>query len=697
MKPLLHFAALFSTLFVATLQAAQDSAPLPRYSQMTHGGIGLIQMPTARMAADGDFSFQYADNEEYRFWSASIQLFPWLESTIRYTDVRTRLYSNDPGFSGDQTLKDKGIDLKLKLLNESYYLPQLALGIRDFGGTGFFESEYLTASKRLGPIDVHFGLGWGYLGRSGNIDNPFCELKDSFCQRSAGFAGTGGSVNFDKFFKGPAALFGGIEYQTPWPALRLKAEYDGNDYQTDRAGRLVQDSRWNFGAVYRAADYFDLSLSYQRGNTLGFAVSYNYGFNSAVPDKIDTPPVAVPEFVAVNANDIALPQLAGVLLREGGFYVRKLALQDNKVIISGVQLRYRDHDEGMERVGRVLAANLPEQITQYEVTHETARLPMLTVQIDAAEFKQAARYQSLQNDVRSSYVNRNPDMTAPSWDYQANSRFWTPWVELLWSQSWGNPEAFYLYQAAALWGNDFRLNDNLTLRGVVKTNLISNYDKFNFKVDSQAAFLPRVRTFVREYVTNSDVQLDSLTLTWSDRLSENVYAQAYGGYLEMMYGGVGGEFLYAPLDSNIAIGADVNYVKQRSFEDRVSFRDYDTVTGHINVYWQPEFIDNTLLSFNIGRFLAQDYGVNFGIARRFDSGIVVGAFAAKTNVSSREFGEGSFNKGFYISLPLDLFSVKPATGRGLIPWVPLTRDGGQMLTRPAELYQRVQKRARFYD
>lgn len=666
------------------------------YSQMNHGGIGLLQTPTARMAEDGHFSFQYADNNEYRFWSASIQLYPWLESTIRYTDVRTRLYSNDPGFSGNQTLKDKGIDLKLRLVNESYYIPELAVGVRDFGGTGFFESEFIVASKRFGSVDVHLGMGWGYLGRSGNVSNPFCDLNDDFCVRQPGYAGTGGSVNFDKFFKGPAALFGGVEYQTPWQPLRIKLEYDGNDYKTDRAGQLQQDSRWNIGAVYRLNDMFDLGVSYQRGNTAGFSVSYNYDFNGASQVKLDTPPVEVPDNIDINNDDIELPQLAGKLLRESGFYVRKLKLEHNRLIIEGRQLKYRNYDEGVERVGRVLAASLPEHVSEYRLEFESFNMPMVAVVIQADRFKQAVRYETLQPEVTSTYVRREPENIA-QWDYSAKQRLWTPWVELLWMQSWGNPEAFYLYQGAALLGNDFRLHENVLLRGVIQTNIISNFDKFNFKVDSQAEYLPRVRTYVREYVTNSDVQLNSLYLNWSDNLAQSFYAQAYAGYLELMYGGVGGEVLYAPLDSSFAVGADINYVKQRSFDDRVSFRDYDTVTGHLNIYWQPSFIKNTLLTFNVGRFLAQDYGVNFGVARRFDSGIIVGAYAAKTNVSSEEFGEGSFNKGFYISLPLDLFSVKPAAGRGLIPWVPLTRDGGQMLTRPSPLFNRVQQRSPFYD
>lgn len=62
----------------------------------------------------------------------------WFEATLRYTDVRTRLYSPYEQFSGDQTYKDKSMDFKFRLWQESDYLPQVSLGFRDLMGTGLF-------------------------------------------------------------------------------------------------------------------------------------------------------------------------------------------------------------------------------------------------------------------------------------------------------------------------------------------------------------------------------------------------------------------------------------------------------------------------------------------------------------------------------------------------------------------------------
>lgn len=71
--------------------------------------------------------------------------------------------------------------------------------------------------------------------------------------------------------------------------LRLKLEYDGNNYQNDFAGKLPQASHFNVGAVYRAASWADLNLSYERGNTLMFGFTLRTNFNDLRPALRDTP------------------------------------------------------------------------------------------------------------------------------------------------------------------------------------------------------------------------------------------------------------------------------------------------------------------------------------------------------------------------------------------------------------------------
>lgn len=664
-------------------------------SLMVHGGTGLIQTPTSRMLAEGDLRLNYTDNDEYRFWSATLQLFPWMQTTVRYTDVRTQLYSPFPGFSGDQTLKDKGIDVKFRLLEESYYLPELSVGFRDFGGTGFFESEFIGLSKQAGNFNFHVNMGWGYLGTTGNVSNPFCEASDSYCDRPGGFTGNGGKIDYQRFFKGPASLFGGIEYQTPWEPLRLKLEYEGNNYINDRAGSLTQDSKWNFGANYSWND-FDFSLNYQRGNTIGFGVSYNFNLHTLSQIKVDKPPRPLSndknEF---GVTDINSQRLTQDLYYQAGFALSTSHIKDNEVTIFGQQTSYRYEDEATERVGRILASELPESVDTYRIVNTAGSVPMVETVVDAQEFKRQARYETLEPNLAESY--KREDISQDSLDHynpKNTSGFFTG-IEAFWIQTFGNPEEFYLYQAGVMVNGGYSFDGKTSVAGTIKANLLQNFDKFNFTTDRAPSTLPRVRTNIREYVSGSDITMENLYLHWNDRIAENLYAQVYGGYLETMYGGIGGELLYRPVDSNLAFGFDINYVQQRSWDNDLDFFDYKVLTGHANVFWQPEFLPDTLLTVKVGQYLAKDKGVTIDFAKRFDSGIVVGAYAAITNVSSEEYGEGSFTKGFYLSIPFDLFSLKPAKGSGKIPWIPISRDGGQALNRPIELFGTTNERSPF--
>jgi hypothetical protein len=671
------------SLFCLSFAASTDT-----FTQMNQGGTGLLQTPTARMNETGDFFINYADNEEYRFWSVSLQLFPWMQATARYTDVRNRLYSQYESFSGTQTYKDKGLDVKFRLLEESFYLPETSIGFRDIGGTGLFNSEFINFSKRLYDFDFHLGIGWGHLGSSGNITNPFCKLDDDFCNRPTGFTGRGGKVDYQKFFKGEAAIFGGVEYRTPWAPLTLKLEYEGNDYSRDFARDVVQDKKWNIGANYHWQNV-DFGLSYQRGNTIAFNVSYNFNFNTAKQHKLQASPRSL---IQTSASNYESKTLKRALTSEAGFVTKELKAENNVLTLIGAQTSFRDDDESTERVARILSTSSNEQFEKYRIVEVSNNLPMVETEVDVEKFEAAAKQLSPNLDITESFTRQSPteeivlnrDKTKFSWG-----------VKPFWIQSFGNPEAFYMYQGGALVSAGVNMPGNFAVHSTVKATLLENFDEFNFKVDSENSPLPRVRTYIREYVTRSKVTLENLYANWHGKLSENTYAIAYAGYLETMYGGIGGEFIYRPVDSNWAIGADINYVAQRDYSSEWNFFDYRVATGHVNLFWQPEFIEDSTLAFKVGRYLAKDTGVTIDFSKKFDSGIEVGAWAALTNVSAEEYGEGSFSKGFYLSIPFDLFSIKPSKGTGRIPWIPIGRDGGQALKRPLNIYDITSERSKY--
>ncbi|MGV3344590.1 YjbH domain-containing protein [Enterobacteriaceae bacterium LUAb1] len=687
----------FSLLSLSAVNLCQAQVPFLQEpagaSQSDFGGVGLMQTPTARMAREGEFSVNARDNKQYHFYSTSIQLFPWLESTLRYTDIRNRRYSTISNFSGTQSYKDKSFDLKLRLWKEGYWMPETAVGVRDLGGTGLFNSEYLVASKASGPFDFTIGMGWGYLGNSSAIRNPFCHGGNRFCYRNQR-QGSSGSLNSNQLFHGPVALFGGIEYQTPWQPLRLKVEYEGNDYRSDFAHNIRQDSKINAGAIYRIAHWADVSLSYERGNTLMAGVTLRTNFNDIHPAWTDKPeptyrPLPQDEFMQYTSA----AELLLALKEDAGYNEPRLQIKNNQMYLTGEQSLYRDSRKGVDRANRIMMNRLPANITTLNVTETRLGMAQVTTQTDVKTLRQLLEGYPLghKKTVISKRINPVEPERAEQGYYIEKDRFHYSFSPVL-NQSVGGPESFYMYQLGVLGNVDVWVTDHTLLGGSVFANLTNNYNKFNYVTPPDDTHLPRVRTHIRQYVQN-DFYLDNLQANYFRYFGHGVYGQLYGGYLESMFGGAGAELLYRPLDADWALGIDANYVKQRDWDDMMKFTDYKTPTGHLALYWQPWFIEGVLIKGSIGQYLAKDKGGTIDISKRFHSGIIVGSYASITNASHYDYGEGRFTKGFYISVPIDLFTGMPNRSRAQVGWTPLTRDGGQKLGRKYQLYDMTSERS----
>ena len=699
--------------FAISTSTHSDELSTPKLtpSQYDFGGVGLIQMPSGRMAPEGEFNLSANFNEDYYHGALSLQLFPWLETTIRYTQVPDVLYSNDPSFSGDTYYTDKGIDVKLRLLEESYWLPETSIGVRDIGGTGLFDSEYIAMTKGFGPFDATVGFGWGYIGNRGNfIDSGKASSVD--CNRNTGYKGTGGDVDFERWFKGCSAIFAGIEYQTPWAPLRLKVEYDGNDYQSDFAAlrtgnELIQDSPINFGALYRVSNWGDFKLSYERGNTwtLGFSLVNN--FNTLNSNWRDTPKQPIEVKTDLADRKVDLPELNKQLAFDAGYKGAKIYIKNDEVTVVATQTKYRDIKYAHDHAGRILVNHFPQAKT-FKIIEVTGNLPTTETQIDAKQFIDVVQHNYIDAKVADSTTVVEPTLPTETADWETPNQ-WNYGFSPKLDQSFGGSENFYMFNFGISGSASRWLTDHIDISSSVYINLFDNYDQFKYQTPPDGTDLKRVRTLIRQYVSDTPVRVDNLQLTWLDKLSENIYAQAYVGYLEMMFGGVGTEVLYRPMNSEWALGIDANYVKQRDpdnifafFENEINYDAFSeryyraqtgTFTGHASVYYQPKWFDDVLLKVSYGQYLAEDRGITVNFSKQFDSGIIVGAFASKTNLSAEEYGEGSFTKGFYISIPFDAILPTPIASRGSLAWQPLTRDGGQKLARKFELYGGTDARA----
>lgn len=648
------------------------------------GEIGLLQTPSARMMPAGEMRVHFSKVLPYNRGTLLFQPFDWLETAVRYTDVSNRLYGTS--IAGDQSYKDKSLDIKLRLLEETALAPALAVGVRDVGGTGLFSGEYLVASKRFGNWDASLGLGWGYLGQRGNLNNPLGWIDPSMNHRASTVVGSGGTVNTGSMFTGPSALFGGVQWSradSPWV---FKAELDGNHYQQEpQANHQRVNSPLNFGVVYRVSPTFDLTTGWERGNTwmLGFTLHSDLA-HLGMPKLLDR--------WRADEHTKDLPpnvQFSAALEERTGWRVVTLNSQatSTHLVLEVDDAHYLQ--TRLDRAAALLHARL-EPTVQFVHLHLQRRgMPMQTVRIDRQEYarqQQAAEPSAL----RLPYQTVSPpsphnfaDSTATR--SAATQAQWGP----SYSQILGGPNNFLLYQAGVQGQVEHRFSENTWVTGTVNARLADNYGGFVYDAPSA---LPRVRTHQRSYVTTSAVTLPTAYASHVTTPAANYYIGAYGGMLEPMYGGVGAEWLYAPFQSTWAVGMDWNLVRQRAFAQDLQFRDYGTSTGHASVYWDTGWND-VLAKLSVGRYLAGDWGATVDLSRQFSNGVTAGFWATKTNVSAETFGEGSFDKGVYITIPFDAMLPKSAPGQANIVWTPLTRDGGARLSRPWTLWDLTKTRS----
>jgi hypothetical protein len=672
----------------------------PEPSSSNWGVVGLVQTPTARMRPAGSISTSFYRTWPYSNLNVMFQPLDWLEAGFRYTDVANRLYG--PEIAGNQSYKDKSFELKAHLWPESTYLPSVATGIRDLAGTGLFGGEYVVANKRWGRLDFSAGMGWGYVGGRQNLANPLRVVSKQFEVRQNNI-GSGGTVSSKAFFRGPASVFGGVEYQTPWNIV-LKAEYDGNNYKQEPIiNNQIQKSAFNFGMVYRVSPGIELSLSRERGTTWGLGFTFYSDWSKLNQYKLrDKPTPAVAQLrpqtepnwaqtrkdldeitqweidaIQREGKQLILDVSNGISPYHGPRVNKAMAVihRDAPAHIDQVELRYHSLGDVLmvDRIDRQAWVNSMTEPARTDAskaqdTQQRQATLVSTHYPEAHTLPGTLNWHEPKQASATTLVSKKPDLYTLTPGFSFNHIL-------------GGPDAFLLYQLSAGVSGQLSLPGRVYVHGAVNVGLINNYDLFKYTAPSN---LPRVRTYLREFVTESRVTMPTLYAAKAERLSTNWSAAVYGGYLESMYAGVGGEVLYRQPGSKWAAGVDLNKVQQRDFAQNFALRDYKANTGNASLYWQTPWQDINM-AVSVGQYLAGDKGASLSLTKVFSNGVTMGAFATKTNVSAAQFGEGSFNKGVYWSIPFDAITTRSSRTTANFNWTPLTRDGGAMLNRPVQL------------
>ena len=705
-------------VILATQTVAQDNGP----SYTLFGTPGLLEMPTAESADPDDVAATIARSASSGTrTSFTYQITPRLSGSFRYGNF-DQYNQPDPvtGQRGTFETFDRSFDLQYRLTDESRYIPAIAVGLRDFLGTGRFSSEYIVASKSFGPTLVGtVGLGWGAMGQRNGFSNPLGVFADYFDTRPTyvdrEFAtepgqGNGGTLSTNQFFRGDAAVFAGIEYQYS-DTLGFKAEYSSIAYPVDTFAPAINvNSPLNFGLSYRYRDNIELGAAWMYGSELSLRGTYILnpterptasGFDKApAPVRVRT----ADQRAAATWDQARQPEPAvrkGLtdLLAVEGIELVGLQMTDRVARLRYQNIRYRSEAQAMGRAARMMTQVIPPSVQTFvmEPVQDGMALSAVTLpragiegfenRVGGSEALLAAARVDAAGPARG--LVTQPDPT-PAFQWGI-----APYFSLILFNK-NKPLDFDTGLALDL---QYSVNRNLTLAARVQQTARGAQEPLDV-FDNPNDYV-NVRTDAGYFGRSGAPTLEYLTATYTTRLAPDVYGRVTAGYLEKMYGGVSTEVLWKPATSKFAVGAEVNYAVLRDQDmgfgfalyetqangDRVEVGDYSVTTAHLTGYY--DIGRGYHASLGVGKYLAGDIGATFALDREYENGWKIGGYFTLTDMPFDDFGEGSFDKGIRITIPYDYFIGTPSRKSVSTTVQSLTRDGGAKLDVQDRLYDVV--------
>lgn len=653
------------------------------------GTPGIIDMPTAYAAPDGRFSSSVSTYDGGGQTTLSFQISPRLMGAFRYTTIANYL--------GPETRRtwDRSFDLQYQLLDETDRTPAVAIGLRDFVGTGLYSGEYLVATKSFGDrLSVTAGLGWGRLASAHGFKNPLGVLGEDFETRPRLDVGRGGSFDPSVWFRGDAAVFAGAAYKFD-DDLTFKAEFSTDGYTRQvGVGVFERKSSLNFGAVYTGFNNIELGAYYLYGTSLGVSATFLFDPKSrpagAGRDRGAFPVIPRPANARalgwnVEQNRSIVQQQIIAALETDGFELIGLELNRTTVRVRVRNSNFRVTSQAVGRIARSLTLTVPASVETFIIEPVNGQIATSAVTLQRSDLE---RFENAPDGAWEIYARsriepagNTSELTRVDGQYPKLTFGFVPYTEV----TLFDPDRPLRFSAGAELSATLRLAEGLSVQGAIRKRVIGSFD--DALRDGSDSQLARVRSDGFRYLREGDPSLSYLTLDYHFRPSDTVYGRVSAGYLEPMYGGVSAELLWKPINNRLALGAEVNYARQRDFDRQFGFRDYDVITGHLSAYYN--FGNEYHAQVDVGRYLAGDYGGTITLTREFDSGWRLGAFATLTEVSAEEFGEGSFDKGLIVEAPLDWLIGQPnrTTIGGIIR--PIQRDGGARLNVSNRLYRQV--------
>lgn len=654
-----------------------------------HGQTGLISLPSAETHDQQSIYLTFNKNSYYKIGTLTVTPFEWMEASFFYYRPDDLLWGAAQGL-----YLDKGFNVKFSYKPKSIFLPRLSVGLDDFAGTGIFTREYITTTYDFNNVKITSGLGWGKFVGNSSSKNPLSFLNDRFKTRSSSSDNfdRGGNLSYDLWFRGDVSYFAGLEIKSRiFSNVSYKIESNPYDYfkfgccgegKTNKSFEVrKKESDINFGISYKFKEFGNIDLSLTQGNAWNLSFSLGFSSNKSFQKKNKFQPVLqnTNHNQDKASNEFYLDLLEN--LNRNSLFLQTASLKDRDLSIS---------IDSSELINPIIYTSRSAYIAK--TISDINQIPIDTVevgQVTRGAKINSIKYRTKDLNLKERYpaiiIKKYTDIKNPEPNEYLNDEF-KPKVNF--------PVFFYSFspnirthvgspQRAIYSGvgikavSEIQFSRNITLSMNIAKSLQNNFDK---KLSDPNSRLELVRTEIVDYLQQSS---DSVFINYLDIESiwspyRNIWAKLSIGYLEPMYGGISSEILYKPFNSNFAFSSEFNSVKKRYYDQRFSFLDYETNTYHFNVaYYEPK--TNILAKWSLGKYLAGDRGYTLDFSRRMPSGWRAGFYFSRTNVSAEEFGEGSFDKGFYFHIPLSIFSKdynKDSTGFSLKT---MTRDGGQKL------------------
>lgn len=693
-------------LVLGSVSTTAVAEPMYGRNMSTYGLPGGVDTPTAETLPDGTLGATVSWSDYGRRGSVVFQALPGLTTVLRYSRIDG---IND--YRNDGYISDRSLDLRYQVVGEDGWRPAIAVGLQDFLGTGVYSGEYIVATKSVTPsVRVSAGLGWGVLaGKPRTID-----VNDE-----------GGSPNVDQWFRGGAKPFASVSWQVN-DKLSLVAEYSNEDYvaKYSNGSRFQQgdapDSNLNLAAFYRFGGSYEAGLYTIGGNTFGAQISialnprqapYPSGLEQAPsPVRPRPAPAADPDgWSGAWAQDpTAQPAIQAALgdaMRKEGQTLESMALSSNRAEVRLRNGRYINQAEAIGRTARLMTRALPPSVETFVITSTADGVPTSSVTVRRSDVERLENTEAGQIAAASALTDAPAGGPGLVRSADAYPRFrWSikPYVDL----GIFSAEDGLTHEAGAEARASYEIVPGLVLTGALRQRVFGDIDQrgpgipgrrgehytageylADPSLETTPEGVPRVRSDTRMYTGNSDPVIPELTLAWYAKPAPAIYTRVTTGLLERAYGGISAEALWKPANSPLAFGAEVNRVKKRDFDQLFDFRDYEVTMGHVSAYY--EFTQGFTAQLDVGKYLAGDKGATLTLTREFANGWRIGAYATKTDLSSEEFGEGSFDKGVTLSIPLGWATGQPSRERVQTTLRSLSRDGGAQLNVNGRLYDRV--------